>query len=147
MMTGDFHLDLLQINERSEFQKYFDIFVTHGMFPKITAPTRSSKSSASLINQMFCKLKDPKQHLLSCVIKSSLSDHFPYLSVFDILRKVKHRPKFVKINRSDENSSKAFYDEVHSRLLNSNMDRDLFCDPNENYKQLEEIILSTKAKI
>ena len=89
-------MDLLQINQRSEFQKYFNIFVTHGIFPKITM--RSSKSSAPLIDQMFCQLKDPKQHLLSCIIKSSLSDHFPYLSVLDILSRVKHRPKFVKIN-------------------------------------------------
>ena len=60
IVTGDFNIDLLQINERSDFQKYFDIFVTHGMFPKITVPTRSSKSNASLIDQMFCKRKDPK---------------------------------------------------------------------------------------
>ena len=116
------------------------------MFPKITVPTRSSKSSASLIDQMSCKLKDPKQHLLSCLIKSSLSDHFAYLSVFDIFKKVKQRPEFLKINCSDENSFRAFYDEVHPCLLNSNMNLDLFCDPNENYKQFEGIILSAKAK-
>ena len=68
IITGDFNIDLLQINERSEFQKYFDIFVTHGMFPKITVPTRFSKSSAALIDQMFCKLKDPNEHLLFCII-------------------------------------------------------------------------------
>ena len=84
--------------------------------------------------------------MLSCVIKSSLSDHFPYLSVFDILKKVKHRPKFVKIYRFSENSFRAFNDEVRSRLLNSNMNPDLFCDPNKNDKQFEEIILSAKAK-
>ena len=55
IITGDVNIDLLKINERSEFQKYFDIFVTHGMFPKITVPTRSSKSNASLIDQMFWK--------------------------------------------------------------------------------------------
>ena len=137
IITGDFNIDLLEINERSEFQKYFDILVTHGMFPKITVPTRSSKFNASLIDQMFCKLKDLTQHLLSCVVKSSLSDHFPYISVFDILKTVRHRPKFVQINRSDEDSFKAFHDEVHSRLLNFNMNPDLFCDPNENYKQFE----------
>ena len=102
------------------------------MFPKITVPTRSSESNASLIDQMLCKFKDPKQHLLSCVVKSSLSDHFPYISIFDLLKIVRHRPKFVQINRSDEDSFKALNNEVHSRLLNSNMNPDLFCDPNEN---------------
>ena len=145
IITGDFNIDLLEINERSWFQKYFDIFVTHGMFPKITVPTRSSKFNASLIDQMCCKLKDPNQHL-SCVVKSSLSDHFPNVSVFDILKTVRHRPKFVQINRSHGDLFKAFHDEVHSRLLNSNMNADLFCDPNENYKQFEEIILTAKTK-
>ena len=32
IITGDFNIDLLQINERSEYQKYFDLFVTHGFF-------------------------------------------------------------------------------------------------------------------
>ena len=52
----------------------------------------------------------------------------------------------MKIIRSDENSFRAFYDEVDSRLLNSNMNPNLFCDPNEKYKQFDEMILSAKAK-
>ena len=76
--------------------------------PIITVPTRCSKFISPLIDEMFCKLKDPKQHLSSCVIKSRISDHFPYLSIFDILKKTKHVPKFVKINRSGDNSFQAF---------------------------------------
>ena len=95
---------------------------------------------------MFCKLKDPKQHLISCVVKSNLSDHFPYLSIFDILKIPRHRPKYVKINRTDDSSFKAFCEEVNARLENADFNSDLFRDPNENYQQFEEIILSTKAK-
>ena len=146
IIAGDFNIDLLHINERSEFQKYFDLFVTHGFFPKITVPTRCSKSSSSLIDQMFCKLKDPKQHLSSCVIKSCISDHFPYLSIFDILKKTKHAPKFVKINRSDDNSFLAFHDEIKSHFDTFEMDPDLFCDPNINYQRFEEILLNAKSK-
>ena len=36
------------------------------------------------MDKMLCKPKDPKQNLLFCVIKSSLSGRFPYFSVFDI---------------------------------------------------------------
>ena len=89
IITGDFNIDLLQINERSEFQKYFDLFLTHGLFPNITMPTRCCRSSSSLIDQMFCKLKELKHHSTSFVIKSCISDHFPYISVFDILKKIK----------------------------------------------------------
>ena len=70
IITGDFNIDLLQINEIVEIQKYFDLFVTQGFFPKITLPTQPSKYNASLIDQLFCKLNNPKQHLVSCIIQS-----------------------------------------------------------------------------
>ena len=94
---------------------------------------------------MFCKLKDPKQHLSSCVIKSCISDHFPYLFIFDILKKTKHAPKFVKINCSDDNSFQAFHDEIKWDFDTFEMDPDLFCDPNINYQCFEEILLNAKS--
>ena len=53
IIAGDFNIGLLQINERSKFQKYFDLSVTHGLFPNITVPTICCRSSSSLIDQMF----------------------------------------------------------------------------------------------
>ena len=76
------------------------------------------------------------------MIKSCISDHFPYLSIFDILKKTKHAPKFVKINRSDDNSFLAFHDEIKSHFDTFEMDPDLFCDPNINYQRFEEILLN-----
>ena len=35
IIAGDFNIDLLHINEQSVFQKYFDLFVTHGFSPKL----------------------------------------------------------------------------------------------------------------
>ena len=34
VISGDFNIDLLQINERVKYQKYFDMFVTNGLFPQ-----------------------------------------------------------------------------------------------------------------
>ena len=69
-----------------------------------------------------------------------MSDHFPYLSIFDILKKTKHAPKFVKINRSNDNSFKTFHDEIKSYFDTFEMDPDLFCDPNINYQHFAEIL-------
>ena len=73
-ITEDMNLDLLKIDEREKFQAYFDLFVTNTFFPQIMYPTRTSKvqscrsarntrnrhsrMSATLIDQMFCRLKD-----------------------------------------------------------------------------------------
>ena len=97
--------------------------------------SRCCKSSSSLIDQMFCKIKEPKPHLSSCVIKTCISDHFPIKSVFDILRKkTKNTPKFIKINCSDETSFEAFHNGVKSRIESFDMEQNLFSDPNENWK-------------
>ena len=75
------------MNERSEFLKYFDICITHDTFSRITVSARLSKSNDLPIDKMFYNVNDPKQHLLSCIVKSNLSDNFHYISVFDILIK------------------------------------------------------------
>ena len=110
IITGDFNIDLLQINERSEFQKYFDLFTTHGLFPSITLPTRSS---GTLIDQIYCKLKDPKQLVFSCVIDTMISDHYPCFAIVDILKTRKHKPKIVQVYKHDP---AAFYDELSARF-------------------------------
>ena len=99
-----------------------------------------------LLTKCFINSKYPKHHLSSCVIKSCISYHFPYLSIFDILKKAKHAPKFLKINRSDDNSFRAFRDEIKSHFDTFEMNPDLLCDPTTNYQLFEEILLNTKSK-
>ena len=41
--SGDFNINLLQIEEREKFQEYFDLFTSNGLLPQITLPTRLSK--------------------------------------------------------------------------------------------------------
>ena len=71
---------------------------------------------------------------------------FPICQSLTFWKKKKHTPKFIQINCSDETSFEAFHSEVKSHIESFDMDRDLFSDPNENYRQFEEIILKAKAK-
>ena len=98
MMTGDFNIDLLQIDERTQTQKYFDLFGTRGFFPKITMPTTSSRFNASLIDQMYCKLDNPDLHSISCIIKTIISNHYPYFTLLDIIKKKNKQPKYAKMS-------------------------------------------------
>ena len=143
IITGDFNIDLLQINERSEFQKYFDLFTTHGLFPSITLPTRSS---GTLIDQIYCKLKDPKQLVFSCVIDTMISDHYPCFAIVDILKSRKHKPKFVQVYKHDPAAFLSFYDELSTRFQDVPLDPDLCADPNDNYALFESIVVDTKSK-
>ena len=54
IITGDFNIVLLKVNDRLKIGDYFDLFCTNGFYPKITLPTRFSRDSCTLIDQIFC---------------------------------------------------------------------------------------------
>ena len=51
IITGDFNIDLLKVNDKIKIGDYFDLFCTNGFYPKITLPTRFSRDSCTLIDQ------------------------------------------------------------------------------------------------
>ena len=146
VISGDFNIDLLQINERVKYQKYFDMFVTNGLFPLITLPTREGKHSATLIDQIFCKVKNFTDIDSSGILKSSLSDHYPCLASLDICKKKQHEPKYVTINNKNEQALISFCNEVETCLNEWQINRDLLANPNENYNIFDKIITDAKAK-
>ena len=124
VISGDFNIDLLQINERVKYQKYFDMFVTNGLFPLITLPTREGKQSATLIDQIFCKVKNFTGIDSTGILKSSLSDHYPCLASLDICKKKQHKPKYVTIKVAEDDIS--FKLAIFKRWLHLN-DNTGFC--------------------
>ena len=84
IFTGDFNINLLEINQRLKYQAYLDLFVTMGFYPKIVQPTRFSKRNATIIDQTFCKFSTATQNSKSGIILSSMSDHLPHFTCIDI---------------------------------------------------------------
>jgi exonuclease III len=50
IITGDFNIDLLKINEKEVFSDFFDVMTENSFYPKITLPTRFSNKHGTLIN-------------------------------------------------------------------------------------------------
>ena len=146
VVSGDFNIDLLQINDRVKYQKYFDVFVTNSLFHLIALPTRESKHSSTLIDQIFCKLKNFRDLDSSGILISSLSDHYPCFALLDICKKKKHKPKFITINNKNEQALASFCTEVETSLNKWQINNDLMTDPNENYNIFEKMILDAKTK-
>ena len=48
--------DLLQVNRKSIFCEFFDLLTSFSFYPKVTLPTRLSKSKGFLIDNFFVKL-------------------------------------------------------------------------------------------
>ena len=52
-ISGDFNINLLQVNQREQYQEFFDILVNKGLIPQATLPTRFSTKRATLIDNTF----------------------------------------------------------------------------------------------
>ena len=75
-----------------------------------------------------------------------MSDHFPYFSVLDIMKKKDHKPKFVEIRNYDATSFALFQNEVASAMASHGFENDLFGDPDKNYSIFDDIISNAKHK-
>ena len=133
-IVGDFNINLLQINEREKFEEFFDLMCTNNFFLKITLPTRSSKKSCTLIDQMFCKLQHlDHTNISSSIIMSKISDHFLCLVKLEILNDKPKRPKYIQKRVISEAATHNFRGELRSSDISSNLNANLMTDPNPEY--------------
>ena len=146
-IVGDFNINLLQINEREKFEEFFDLMCTNNFFPKITLPTRSSKKSCTLIDQMFCKSPHlDHTNISSSIIMSKISDHSPCLVKLEILNEKPKRPKYIQKRVISEAATHNFREELRSSDISSHLNANLMTDPNPGYDIFERIALSAYEK-
>ena len=144
VISGDFNINLLHTNQKEVYQDYFDMFITRGLLPQATLPTRFSAKSATLIDNIFCKSHIDNDRNISAIIVSKLSDHFPVFTCLDIIKKPKSCPKYVYVQEKSPTAIQNFVSDVEIRLNKKNFDRDLFTDPNANYDSFENILSNCK---
>ena len=53
ILSGDFNINLLKLNEKQVYANYFDMLTTNSLLPNITHPTRITRTSATLIDNIF----------------------------------------------------------------------------------------------
>ena len=117
---------------------------THGLFPKITLPSRFAKKSCSLIDQIYCKFPNPNFIFSPVVAKSRVSDHCPCATSINLLQPKQHKPKYIKIRKVNENQIEQFKNEILKVNLAEQIDHNLMTDPNRTYAVLEGVIKKAK---
>ena len=95
ILVGDFNIDFLKVNEKSQYGEYLDLFHTNGFYPKIMLPTRFSSGSCSLIDQIYCKLSSSTNTATAGIIISNIPDHLPYFISIDTLIPKPINPKYI----------------------------------------------------
>ena len=89
---------------------------------------------------------DGNKVISSHIFVSKLSDHFPLLTCLDIVKKPQYRPKFVYVQEKSPPAIQNFVTNIDNKLKNTQFYTSYLRDPNDNYKELEKIIVDSREK-
>ena len=141
IITGDLNIHLLQINEKDIFCEFLKSLISHSYFPKITFPSRFSRTSGTLIDNFVCKLTRTTFDVTSGILIKSFSDHQPYFIFLNCGNTNKKPPnKFIKIRSLNESSFLNVINDLKSSNIITLMENNVTSDPNDNYNILLEEI-------
>ena len=124
-LCGDFNSDLLKYENINNYRKFYDLLSSYGLFPMILLPTRVTKDSATIIDNIFTN--NVNNTVISGNIKTDFSDHF---SQFITVNNQKIDLKSITMYKRDYSnfSENSFRDDVSIQNFNNQLD-----DVNEQF--------------
>jgi hypothetical protein len=75
VIVGDFNIDLLKWESHTRTNDFVDTLYSHSMIPMITRPTRFSKNTSTLIDNIL--INKPNNAAISGLLVTDISDHLP----------------------------------------------------------------------
>ena len=118
-LCGDFNSDLLKYENTNNYRKFYDLLTSYGLFPMILLPTRVTKDSATIVDNIFTNnLNNP---LTSGNIITDISDNY---SQFLLVENQKIDNKNITIYKRDYStfSENSFRDDVSIQNFNDQLD-------------------------
>ena len=97
----DHNLDFLKSDQHPGTLEFIENTLANGLIPIITRPTRVTKSSATLIDNILVSQKLSNSYT-SGVICHDLSDHFPCLTILEKINCKKNEPLIIKSRKLNE---------------------------------------------
>ena len=147
LVGGDWNINLLKVNERPEFSDFLDFMFGKGLCPKLTYPTRFAARSASLIDNLWCKIGDNSLNTISGILYTGVSDHLPYfVCLKNVTKRKMSTPKYVKCKINKPQAVNHFVEELYKKNIYNSLDHNLETDPNQNYDIFIEQITLAKEK-
>ncbi len=146
IITGDFNIDLLKINDKPIISEYFDLLTSHSFYFKITVPTRLIHNYGTLMDNILCKLTTTTLKITSGVLIKKFSDHQPYFILRNNINVIDQPPVFVRITKQDKDSLINFQNEISGSDELNTLFENLMVDPNINYNILHKVLLNAKNK-
>ena len=74
LITGDTNIDLLKYQSYPNTTSFLDNMIVKNLIPKITKPTRVTKTSSTLIDHIFTNIENT--HCIAGTLLTNISDHY-----------------------------------------------------------------------
>ena len=152
----DHNMDLLKSYEHRRTQQFLDILINNDLIPTITRPTRITKTSATLIDNVFIS-KMLQESFDSMILIEEISDHLPSLVLMKQTKLRNKDPLQFKSRKLTEDKIQNIKDELKQkdwngilRSDNVNINFDNFCTEldttMEKFAPIKEVRISWKRK-
>ena len=147
ILTGDFNIDLLDLEHFQKHASFFDSMLNLHFTPKITFPTRFGNTHATLIDHIYCKCTTTNSSSLSGILLSDISDHCPTFIVINSKVQCKPcTPKFIYRTIYSAESDLKFKSELENVKFDDILDFSENGDPNSNYRIFLSTIVNLRDK-
>jgi hypothetical protein len=94
IISGDFNIDLLKLNNNGKFQEYYDFMMDLRLIQSITAPTRLSLNP-SLIDHFYVKANNIVSINKSGILTRKISDHMAIFASLNVIKPTPKNPKHI----------------------------------------------------
>ena len=143
-LCGDYNIDLLKVKDKAHYCEYYDEIISHGFFPKITLPTRFSDTANTLIDNIFATNSEIND--ISGILLNHISDHQMVLTYVENFSYVKRSPKYIQLERHDDQSLNNFIDELKSSNICEQLQDHVDSNPQDNYELFHRLLQNAKDK-
>ena len=96
-VCGDFNIDLFNTSKNYSTAEFINAMYTMSLYPSITRPTRITKHSATLIDNIFTNVIDRK--IVSGLLINDISDHLPVFTTLQSSTRTKTDCKITILTR------------------------------------------------
>ena len=138
-VCGDFNIDLMKSNEHIKNKEFVDNMFSLSFYPLIVKPSRITRDSATLIDNIFANVMDDK--IISGLLVTDVSDHLPVFAVLEMKNKCKLRANRHTYNLVRKKSPEAIL-ALKADLLSHDWQEVYVEDTNEAYNAFLGTFLS-----
>ena len=115
---GDWNINILNSDSHQPTGDFIELMYSHALFPNIVKPTRITKKSATLIDNIFCNTLNANSRLFSGILYTDISDHFPVFLIDYSNRKECHKTYF-KTRLYSQSNMMAFSESLREHEWNN----------------------------